>query len=85
MKKFSINFTLSLCFLLVYLTNVLGQVNIGYGKTAIQSTTDGQQKARMALDNDDNTTACTHWEPTPWWQVDLGARYDISNININVN
>jgi len=66
------------------------QTNIAKGKTAKQSSTfsthtanyavDGNTKDRHTGAGDKYTT--TNKENNPWWEVDLGADYDISQINI---
>lgn len=63
--------------------------NIAAGKTATQSSTNLNADASRAVDNntDGNYWASfsisgTNWENQPYWEVDLGANYDIADIEI---
>ncbi|MEE1772428.1 right-handed parallel beta-helix repeat-containing protein [Streptomyces sp. JV185] len=50
--------------------------------TATQSTTEGAAGAALALDGDTNTDTRTLSEAGAWWQVDLGRRQHIRQIEI---
>jgi hypothetical protein len=66
-----------------------GAVNVALNKTATQSSTPFGQagSARVAIDGNTNGQwtggSVTHTDnQLPWWEVDLGAVYDISTIRI---
>jgi len=61
------------------------------GKPATQSTTDNSAPAARAVDgntdgilaNGSVTQTASIGDPTPWWQVDLGERIDVSEVVIH--
>lgn len=63
--------------------------NVALGKQARQSTTAFGAEANRAVDGNTNglwgNRSVTHTildQPDPWWEVDLGALYDISEIKL---
>lgn len=60
--------------------------NISLGKVATQSSTDFGAFAERAVDGNtdgnwyNSSLSCTLNENNPWWKVDLGSDYKISNI-----
>jgi len=64
--------------------------NIAKGKSARQSSTWGTHTANFAVDGDTrdrhtgagNNYTTTNNDANAWWEVDLGANYDISQINV---
>ncbi len=72
-------------------TNTDAQVNgtnVARGKTATQSSTGFGGPANRAVDGNtsgawgNRSVTHTNLDNQPWWQVDLGAAYDISEIKI---
>ncbi|MDX1904359.1 MAG: hypothetical protein SFU27_09405 [Thermonemataceae bacterium] len=59
-------------------------INLALDKTAEQSSVKDNNVAKNAVDADDKTIAQTEWfKYEPWWQVDLGNRYEINEIYIH--
>eukprot|EP01043_Picozoa_sp_COSAG02_P021179 COSAG02_NODE_1069_length_14810_cov_6.729998_7_plen_637_part_00 len=62
--------------------------NVAGRKPATQSSIGWDGDPNRGVDGDRNPVwgggTCTHTQngPTEWWQVDLGASYDIQNVNI---
>lgn len=62
--------------------------NVAGSKPATQSSIGWEGDPNRGVDGDRNSIwgggTCTHTQngPTEWWQVDLGAAYDIQNVNI---
>lgn len=62
--------------------------NVALGKTAVQSSTLSGANASRATDGNtdgnyiNGSVTLTEESNSPWWQVDLGANYDIDNIKI---
>lgn len=63
-------------------------MNVALNKPATQSSTlswEGStqnQEARWAVDGNRNTYSHTECSGNQWWEVNLGAMYDISRINV---
>lgn len=61
-------------------------INVAKNKTATQSSTYGSAIANRAVDGNldgvygNGSVAHTNDENNPWWQVDLGANYQLSDI-----
>ncbi|MFK7771214.1 MAG: lectin-like protein [Saprospiraceae bacterium] len=64
-------------------------MNLALNQPSSQSGT--QQNGNASLANDGNTdgdfwstfsVAITNWQKTPWWEVDLGAVYQLSEVQI---
>jgi len=74
------------CFLPISLS--AQQSNVAKGKTARQSSNGMSTTASLAVDGNtnggwgSNTITHTNDENSPWWEVDLGGVYDISEIKI---
>jgi len=63
--------------------------NVALGKVATQSSTAFGGVAARAVDGNTNGSygagSVTHTQPStnnPWWRVDLGATYDVTQINV---
>jgi YVTN family beta-propeller protein len=62
--------------------------NIARGKTATQSSTNGAAAAARAIDGNvaatgsGNSLAITNSEATPFWEVDLGASYQLFGVRM---
>lgn len=81
-------FILLVLFFFFISLNVKAQQNIAMGKRAYQSSTIHGATANRAVDGTsdglwhNNSISCTHKENQPWWEVDLGAEYEITSIVI---
>jgi len=53
--------------------------NVGYGY-ARQSSTDNNGVPTLAIDNDLASYSQTALEDSPWWELDLGAVYNVASI-----
>lgn len=62
----------------------LPSINVAAGKSATQSSTWSGIQASLAVDGNTsgNYFSHTNYDPQAWWQVDLGAVYQIPQINI---
>ena len=90
-KHFLVYCLLVFCgsFMLNSFTYVYGQTtNLALNKTAAQSSVREDQKDRTpdkAVDADPNSMAETKfYEPAPWWQVNLGNRYQLNSIKMDL-
>src|SRR6185369_12942796 len=60
--------------------------NVAAGKPATQSST--FTSAALAVDGNTNgdfaagSVTHTHSDPAPWWEVDLGAQYAVSQVKL---
>ena len=69
-------------------TGCVNPTNIGLNKSTTQSST--QQGGASSRANDGNTDGAfwngsvtlTNWENQPWWEIDLGDVYNISDLKI---
>ncbi|MBD0836064.1 galactose-binding domain-containing protein [Aestuariibaculum suncheonense] len=65
-----------------------GGVNVALNKVATQSSTNGSSEASRAVDGntngDINNASVTHTQSSsqPWWEVDLGANYDVESVMV---
>lgn len=58
---------------------IVESANVGYGY-ARQSSTDNDGVPSLALDDSLVSAAQTTLEPSPWWELDMGAVYNIESI-----
>ncbi len=64
------------------------QLNLAVGKSASQSSTDADGQPERANDGNTNgrfqehSVSHTQSEPNAWWQVDLGAIYNLASIRL---
>ena len=59
-------------------------VNLAAKMKAEQSSTHENYIANKAVDDENNSSSITNWSTAPWWQVDLGNRYSVTEINLAI-
>lgn len=84
--NYALRFTVGLFFLLGSITSRAqndGLTDLALKKKATEKAVRAVHVADWAVDGDDKTSAIVDGSVGAWWQVDLGARYEINKVKIN--